>query len=314
MAIDIHCHLWTRDYVPEPYLADLASFLAQMMTGRGQPTTSQQVDEELFPRFWDADGSKTLAQMDDAGIERTVLLPIDLGLFNGEAKRSIEAHNRHLAEVARRHPKRFVAFFSIDPRRPGALAMFKKSVTEWGCRGLKLFPPSGFRPDEEPAFSLLKQAAEWGLPALIHTGPEFDPFDPQLGHPSLLDKILVELPDLTVIAAHLGMAFWRDLIKLAQDRPNLMCDVSAFQLAAQNNYAQFCHILRRALNGFGAHRVMFGTDGPPFDPFVSKKQWVQLFSDLPRKAPEGVSFSEEEVAAVLHGNGQKVLDRIPRNL
>lgn len=314
MAIDVHCHLWTRDYIPEPYLADMAKFLAGYKTSQGQPTTPQQIDKELFPIFWDADGSKLLAQMDEAGIQKAVLLPIDLGLCHGEAERTIEEHNRHLAEVAGRHPDRFVAFFSIDPRRPGALDMFKRSVKEWGCRGIKYFPSSGFRPDEEPALSLLKQAAEWGLPALIHTGPEFPPFDPQLGHPSILDNVLVKLPDLTVIAGHLGMSFWRDLVKIAQERPNLMCDVSAFQLAALNNRPQFCHILRRAMNGFGAERMMFGTDAPPFDPFVSKKQWVQFFNDLPAKAPEGVSFSQQEVQALLHGNAQRLLSRIPRNL
>jgi hypothetical protein len=41
---------------------------------------------------------------------------------------------------------------------------------------------------------------------------------------------------------------------------------------------------------------------------MSNKDWVQLLKDLPQKAVEGVTFTEEEITAVLGGNAQKLLN------
>jgi len=41
---------------------------------------------------------------------------------------------------------------------------------------------------------------------------------------------------------------------------------------------------------------------------MSNRDWVQLIKDLPHKAPEGISFTADEVAAVLGGNAWKLLN------
>jgi len=308
MAIDIHCHLWIEEFLPKAYLNELAKFLADWSTNMGgRAATPEEIAQGVFPEYWDPDGDATIRQMDEAGIEKTVIMPTDFGLGIGEAAKTIEQQNKHLAEVAKKHPDRLVYFFGIDPRREGALELFETSVKEWGAKGLKLLPFTGFYPDEDEAYALVEKASQWNLPLLIHIGPEFPPFDSKYAHPSRLDRILVDFPELPVIAAHLGIIWWRELIDLARLRKNLMCDFSGLQMTAIPNYAQFCHILRRVLDGFGMHRVMFGTDGPPYDPLISKKQWLECVMDLSRRAPEGITFSDEEVFALVHGNAQSLL-------
>jgi hypothetical protein len=44
---------------------------------------------------------------------------------------------------------------------------------------------------------------------------------------------------------------------------------------------------------------------------MSNPDWVQTIKDLPRNAPDGISFTEEEIAAVLGGNAQRVLKLDP---
>jgi hypothetical protein len=41
---------------------------------------------------------------------------------------------------------------------------------------------------------------------------------------------------------------------------------------------------------------------------MSNTDWVQMIKDLPHKPPEGISFKEEEVSAVLGGNAKKLLN------
>jgi predicted TIM-barrel fold metal-dependent hydrolase len=143
-------------------------------------------------------------------------------------------------------------------------------------------------------------------------GPENLPYRNEgNAHAAVLLRVLVDFPDLTVIAAHLGYEFWRDLVALGKVRDNIMCDFCAWQRVAKDNYDQFCYILRKFLDEFGSNRVMFGTDAPILEDAVSSREWVQIVRELPQKAPERYRFTEEEVSALLDDNARTLLDSIP---
>ena len=125
-------------------------------------------------------------------------------------------------------------------------------------------------------------------------------------------RVLVDFPDLTVIVAHLGLEWWRDLIALGKVCDNVMCDFCALQRTAKTNYEQFRYILRRFLDEFGSHRVMFGTDAPLVEDDLPAKEWVELVKGLPYQANASHPFSEEEVFALLESNAQKLLASIPQ--
>jgi hypothetical protein len=313
MIIDMHCHLWVRGFIPEAYLEAIGKALAEFWGAQtGKQITLQEMEEQVFPQWWDPDGERTINQMDEAGIEKAVLLPIDLGLPPmSEPPLSIEEQNRHILGLARRYPDRFLGFCGVDPRRKNALELFERSVEDWGARGLKFVPFAGFYPDGEEAYPLLEKAAQWNLPLVTHVGPEFPPFEEKYTEPSRLNRILADFPNLQVIVPHIGMARWRELIETSKLSQNLTCDISGLQLVAAPGLGRFCHMLRRAIDGFGVHRVMFGTDDPPFSPFVSKKQWVDMIRGLPQSSPEGISFTQEEIDALLHRNAERILATIP---
>jgi predicted TIM-barrel fold metal-dependent hydrolase len=90
-----------------------------------------------------------------------------------------------------------------------------------------------------------------------------------------------------------------------------MCDFCAWQRVAKQNYAQFCHILRKFLDGFGQDRIMFGTDAPILEESVPSREWVEIIRNLPRQAPSDCAFSEDEVEALLNRNARRLLDSIP---
>ena len=311
MTIDAHCHLFRRDFFDKSYLDWHGQFLADDITQRlGKATTLAEVWETAFPEWWDADGSVNVRRMDEAGIEKAILLPLDVGLLFGEGDKSIEQNNIQLSEVAKKYPDRFIYFCGVDPRRNGALELFERSVTEWGARGLKLYPPAGFLPADKVVYPFYERASAWKIPVYFHTGHEDPPYKGGNAHPSLLLRVLVDFPDLTVIAAHLSFEWWRDLIALGKVRDNVMCDFCSWQGPAKQNYGQFCYVLRRFLDEFGRERVMFGTDSPMVEQIASSKEWVEIVKDLPYKSPSRYPFTEEEVSALLEGNARRLLASI----
>lgn len=311
MTIDIHSHLFVKEFYPESFWDTLAHILPSIVSGG---TTSEEMAQEfkdsVLPQYWDSDGEGHIRRMDEAGIERSVLLPVDLGLLLGDAEVPIEQHNRHVGEVAKSCPDRFSWFCGVDPRREGAVELFEKCVTQWGARGLKLYPIAGFLPADRVAYPLYERASAWKIPVLYHMGFAAPPYQGH-GHASILLRVLVDFPDLTLIAAHLSGEFWLDLIALGKVRENIMCDFSAWQGAARGDYSTFCHMLRKFLDEFGRERVMFGTDAPSLEHYAASKEFVEIIRDLPQKAAAPNRFTEEEVQAMLDGNARRLLASIP---
>ena len=309
MTIDIHSHLFVREFYRDSlwdrYTQLNASWRPSTMT---EEEAEVEVRNKVLPAWWDTDGTGHIRRMDEAGIEKTVLLYIDQALQYGETDIPIDQQNKQVSEVARKHPDRIIYFCGVDPRREGAVELFEKCVNEWGAQGLKLYPTTGFFPADKAVYPLYERASAWNMPVFYHTGPEGLPYT----HPSVLLRVLIDFPELTVIAAHLSNEFWRDLIALGKVRDNVMCDISAKQIVARQNYGQFCYILRKFLDEFGSERVMFGTDAPLLERAASSKEWVQIIKELPYRAPSQFRFTEEEVSALLDGNARRLLASIQR--
>lgn len=305
MIIDVHFHHTIEDWLPEAWWNVLAGIYVHALKAMRIDMTAEDVKQNIFPGFWDPEVEVLIREMDAAGIDKTVILPLDCGISLGEPKISYQEQNRAYAEVQRKHPDRIIAFAGVDPRRPDAIELVETAVKEWGMKGLKLHPGSGFYPNGRETYRLLERVCDLGVPVLFHTGQGllYDKYC----DPVYLDDLLVDFPELTIIAAHLGHGWHNTLFAMAMFKLNLATDFSQWQFAARDHYHYFCEVLRRALDSFGSDRVLFGTDGPYLRPGMPDKDWVQLIKDLPTKAPEGITFTEAEVEAMLGGNAARIL-------
>jgi len=313
MAIDMHCHLFVKEFRNDNYLAPFWNPGQRISLGLEEAVAESKRRSALRPEQSDPDGSRHIARMDEAGIEKAVILHLDYGILFGEAQMTIEQQNKYVSEIVRQHPDRFFWFCGVDPRREEATSIVEKCLTEWGARGIKLYPTTGFLPADREVYPLYEMASARKIPVYFHMGPENPPYRNEgNAHPSVLLRVLVDFPDLKVIVAHLGFEYWRDLLALGRISNNVMCDFCAWQRVAARSYYQFCHILRRYLDEFGRERVLFGTDAPLLEDIMSSKQWVELVENLPREAPSSLRFTEEEVSDLLEGNARRLLADIPR--
>jgi predicted TIM-barrel fold metal-dependent hydrolase len=76
---------------------------------------------------------------------------------------------------------------------------------------------------------------------------------------------------------------------------------------ALGNYKLFCRELRAILDLAGPTKVLFGTDNPIFNTVNPTRDYIRLIKDLPEKAPDGITFTEEEVNGILGGNAASML-------
>jgi predicted TIM-barrel fold metal-dependent hydrolase len=306
MVIDIHYHLFDKPF-RQPDMWDEIAQLCVTFAPPDQPITLEEAREKLLPQMFDPTGEVTVRNLDRWGIDKAVVVAVDSGLLHGEGEVGIEEQNKAVADAAQRFPDRLIAFLSVDPRRPVALELVDRCVNDWGMRGLKCHPDTGWYPDDEAYYPYWEKIRELGIPVLTHTGPLAPPSVIECVHPDRLDKLAADFPDVTFIAAHMAFRWYKELVQVAKKRPNILVDISAWQPTAHESYAKFTHILRGMVDGVGADRVLFGTDAPTFSFQYSEQQWVEMVRDLPDQAPAGDPFTREEVEAILHGNAARVL-------
>ena len=308
MVIDIHTHLFGKGWVPKQFFYGVARFMTHEFKKQGIEESNEDIGDTLMETSDDPEAEGLLAEMDEAGIDKSIIFPVDFGVALGDPEVPIEEVNKRYSELARKHPDRLIAFVGVDPRRTNALDLFKRGIEEWGMKGLKLHPCTGFYPNQKEVYPLLEQACAWEIPVLIHSGSMMVPLRSKYSQTIHFDDLATDFPDLPIIAAHGGGVFgYAQMISIMNVKLNLMIDISAWQVMATKNYSFFCKALRELIDFTEVERIFFGSDSPSMRSIMSNKDWVQLLKDLPQKAADGITFTEEEITAILGENAQKLL-------
>ena len=300
MIVDSHVHLFFEGSDPESFFvgcarAGVAFFNKKTGEIEGDIFALMRANIELLG---DPDGDKLVGKMDEAGIDKAILLPLDfwLGCPKSEGM-AIEEKNDLYARAVQRHPGRLLTHVGVDPRRRNALEMLRRGMEEHGAVGLKLHPTTGFYPDEPVCTPLYRKALEYGIPVLIHSGNEPAPLRIRFSQPKCIDAVAAELPELKIVIAHAGHGWWQEAIDLASVKPNVYVDFSGWQMEYANGPDYFYRPLRAAIDTLGPWRVLFGSDGSMLDVILSPTDWVQALQE-PR-SPSGIRFHQEEIEIVL---------------
>jgi len=201
-------------------------------------------------------------QMDVAGIERAVLLPVDCR----RARKLAVSSNEQVAELCRRST-RFIGFASVDPMRRGAERELREAVNGLGLRGLKLDPAlQDFAPGDRKAYGVYEAAAELGIPVLMHTGLSWAPHTPlQRCHPLLVEEPVRRFPKLNFVLAHFGWPWVWDAVAMALKYPNVFLDTSCLYYDSPAEFFQFVFsrqipttLIERSLR----NQIVFGSNYP----------------------------------------------------
>ena len=299
MNIDAHVHLVGKGWLHEDFFVNLIrTFTASNRDENGDYPDPALVVDGVKDALFDTSGEKLLKEMDGAGVDRSCIFALDYGLLTGDPGVSMEEQNQTIATVAERFPDRFTGFFTIDPRRPQALDLFRRAVENWGLRGLKLHPASGWYPSDERFYPLYEQCMAYGLPMLIHTGGHPAPLKSRFGRPIYVDDVAAEFPDLSIIMAHCGHRWWQEALLVCDMKPNCHVDISGRQPQFVANPGRFYQWLRRIIDTVGPWRVIFATDGPYLNSLCSLTDWVSAFRK-PTISPQEVSFKDEEMDIIM---------------
>jgi predicted TIM-barrel fold metal-dependent hydrolase len=313
LIVDSHVHLFYEGSDPEEFFVGCARTASALF---GKETGEYSDPVELYKYFLgilsDRTGDKLVAAMNEAGVDKAILLPLDFWLKYPKASGAcltMEEKNRIYAEATERYPNRLLSLFGIDPRRRDALRLFEKGIEEWGMKGLKIHPTAGFYPDDPICYPIYERAQEYGVSVLIHSGNEPAPMAVKYSQPKYIDTIAADFPELKIIIAHMGHGWWREAVDIATMKPNIYLDFSGWQPLYTSNPDYLWYPLRMAIDLIGPWRVLFGTDGSMLNVLMPLKDWVNAVKTP--KSPTGIEFSPKEIEIIMGKAAAKLYSIYP---
>ena len=298
MIIDSHCHIWDKSIISGSFKKLIDDGAKQM--GLSDPST-----------LYDGSAERLIREMEDAGIDKTVLLALD-GHIAFTANLTYKDYNDYVANIVNEYPDKFIGFAGIDPRRgKEAIQELERCVEELGLKGLKLWPLTGFYPDDLKFYPFYERVQELNIPVMMHTGSGPPNTYIKYCQPIYVDKVAIDFPDMKIIMAHMGDPFTNQAISVASKNFNVYLDISAWEPVLKRVPAAFIQTLFQAKAACGIDKILFGSDWPLFTSILSLKDWVKGIRKLkippPLKLMGLTDFTEEDKDKILGLNATKVL-------
>jgi len=264
-AIDIHVHPWTREFMERN---ECIRYAVEFF----------KIPPERIPNSIE----DLVADMDEAGVETSVILGQDVRSSSKSEFKNYTLPNEELKKIVDKHPDRFIAFGSVDPRKDHALAKLKTMALDYGFKGLKIHcDASEIYPNDPELYPIYEKCVEYGLVVLHHTGTTGLGYCKiKYGRPLDLDDVAQDFPDLKLICAHFGWPWAEECFAVATRNRNVYVDISGW-LARY-----FPPLLVTYMNGLLKEKMLFGTDYP----MIRTPAWMKDYDEFCRpKLKIGVS-------------------------
>lgn len=239
MRLDGHVHVWSP-----PSMADKYPHAGQLMGAPGAEPPIGATVEQL------------VEQMDAAGVQGALIVQPGCHKYD----------HSYVSHALERYPGRLVGCLLADPS-PGAGGVQAISeLAKEGYRAVRFNPylwPDGEKMTNDEGRAMYKLAGELGLP-VGHM-----PFKGLLNHIQEIETLLQDYPQTKCIIDHYGFCNakmgedFERLLTLAAF-PQVYVKIAAhFRVSNEEfPYLDLRTEIRRIVDAFGAHRVMYGTDYP----------------------------------------------------
>jgi uncharacterized protein len=236
MIIDTHSQLWTKEAI-ESFPKAMADGYKHMFKDIGMPSIEG-----------------TLKDMDDAGVDKSVIVAID-----AETIHNYKVSNELVAKTVEQYPDRLIGFASADPNKgENAVGEFEKAITELGLKGLKLLPHLvDLDINDKKIYPFYEVAQKLNVPVLFHTGTQFHAGTKiKYCRPLFVDEVAIDFPSLKLIIAHFGFPWWEEALAVVRRNPFVYFNIAGWGPK---------HIPKgvfQAANTYLKGKALFGSDYP----------------------------------------------------
>jgi predicted TIM-barrel fold metal-dependent hydrolase len=211
--------------------------------------------------------AELIKYMDEAGVD--VAFALREGMMDISGYATCMSTNGFILQEIEPYPDRMYLECNVGPiiRRGVEHAIWELEflVKEHNARLCKVYAPEDGPLNDPQMWPFYEKACELDIALTIHTGASYVVPQPnKYTLPILLDDVLLDFPDLKIIAYHMGWPYHEELFGLAGKHKNLYLSISGivgwFARAPYRGY----HMIGEALEWAGPEKIVMGLD-LPFD-------------------------------------------------
>jgi uncharacterized protein len=275
--IDLHCYPNTAEWIAcqQPYVDALAQYWNRPWTAKTE--------------------AEVVADFTMAGVE-AVLVALDLET----TAHTPPCSNDYVCAMQKRNAGRIIqAWAAVDPfKGEEALKEARHAITDLGMLGFHFHPIMGhFSVDDRRLYPLFELIDELKVPVMIDVGttgmgagmPGGMGTRIRYAHPSAIDALAADFPNLTIIAAHPGWPWVDEMTAVALHKGNVFWELSGWAPK------YFPPQLKVDARGRLRDKVMFGSDYPSLPYERIFREWGEL------------GYKDEIMEKIFHGNAERVL-------
>jgi len=209
-------------------------------------------------------------------------------------------YNEWVFQTCAQAPDRFIPFVGVDPQRgDAALEILDRFVSKYNAKGVKLYPSTGWYPNEGRIRAFLDRVDELGLTIITHSGAAWGSLEEKFSEPAYWTEVLERYPDTKIVMAHLGGRWRQQVYDMCREFPNAYTDCSALQGWLPSEPDTAISRLKEVAAKI-PDKVSFGSDFPLFELSYTTPQWARFVKEQP--------WADEDTKAKLLGeNIRKVL-------
>lgn len=310
MRIDVHAHVWSKEYL------DLLQRFGKTDTDTQRDTGAGSTDAELQARF---------ALMDAAGVHMQIVsAPPQSPFFEDQANALAAARlvNDQYRDLVRRWPQRFRAFASLPlPHVDAALGELDRALDDHGMVGVAINTAILGRSIADPGFARVYEELNQRRSVLyvhpegcgLHSALIRDHHMTWMVGAPLEDTVAIahlvvygipsRYPNLKIICSHLGGAIPMLLQRMdnqigwempsAPEKPSVAAKRMWYDTVGHTHRPA----LRAAVESFGAGRLVLGTDFP-YESGELFKEAVRYIGDAGLTPADARQILDENAAAL----------------
>lgn len=214
-----------------------------------------------------------VAGMDQGGIDVTCLFgndqadPGSCPPWRDERFMAVPTNfsEEELSAFCARFPNRLIGFTSINPDRYQPERKVERAIKEFGMKGVKLYPHSGFYANDPRLSLTYALCSKLGVPVVIHSGPKAVRWQwLKYNNPVYADDVATNFPDLNVVICHGGYPWVEEFIVVAYSNPNVWVDLTFMDYIERTFRVPGLveNTIRRLVDLIGPERLLWGSEGP----------------------------------------------------
>jgi predicted TIM-barrel fold metal-dependent hydrolase len=267
---------------------DIVDLWVNLVTEQSASDFTSQEGFENIPGYL---GSNT----GPVGVTSLIALMDELGVATGIFTTGLDRSTEKVLEICDANPGRFlVAAGAVEVSRPGrAVKRIRELAQHPSLAMVRVMPLASQIPTNDAKhYPVYQICEELGIPVAINAGIPGPRVRSRVQHPDLLEDVLIDFPDLTVIVAHMGHPYEELLMNYMRkwDKLYLSCTAYAPQYMDPN--------LVRFMNSKTYRgRVLWGSDEP----------WFPMRRSLAEA--KALPLDDEAMALFLGGTARKLLAR-----